>query len=107
MSLRENELQRSRRAQRKHHKQQDRKKKVRGRPVGIGHNLGPPLAPLNDDQVLTFREWCILNSIGERTGRRILKSGNGPPVVQLSEKRIGITVGANRLWQQSRTRGEA
>jgi hypothetical protein len=81
-----------------------RKKKVRGRPVGIGHNLGPALAPLQDDRCLTFREWCQLNSLGERTGRRILASGNGPTVTQLTDKRIGITVRANREWQASRAR---
>ena len=104
MSLREAELARSRRASRAHAKQQGREKKVRGRPVGIGHNLGPSLAPLLDDRCLTFREWCQLNAIGERTGRRLLASGNGPVVTQLSEKRIGITVGNNRRWQESRER---
>jgi hypothetical protein len=90
---------------RKHRRQQNRKQKVRGRSVGIGHNLGPSLAPLLDDRCMTFSEWCLVNSIGERTGRRIIKSGNGPVVTQLSEKRIGITVGNNRAWQQSRARG--
>jgi hypothetical protein len=104
MSVGEIEHRRSRRAQRKHQKQANRKQKVRGRPVGVGHNQGPPL---NDDQVLTFSEWVRLNSISPRNGRRILQSGGGPAVVQLSANRIGITVGANRLWQQSRTRGEA
>jgi hypothetical protein len=81
---------------RKHHKQ-----KVRGRSVGIGHNLGPPL---NDDQVLTFAEWARLNSLSPRNGRRILQSGAGPRVVQLSARRIGITIRSNREWQQSRER---
>jgi hypothetical protein len=103
MSL-EIEHRRSQRAQRKHRKRQDRKKKVRGRPIGIGHNLGPSLAPLLDDRVLTFRQWAALNSLGERTARRLLKSGHGPPVVQLSDRRIGITVRANREWQESRER---
>jgi hypothetical protein len=104
MSLRDAELSRSRRAARARAKQQARKKKVRGRSVGIGHNLGPAFAPLLDDRCLTFREWCQLNSIGERTGRRILASGNGPVVTQLTTKRIGITVRANREWQAARAR---
>ena len=57
MTLLETEQRRSRRAQRKHRKRQDRKQKVWGRRVGIGHNLGPSLAPLLDDRCLTFREW--------------------------------------------------
>jgi hypothetical protein len=70
----------------------------------MGPPLTPPLTPLFDDHVLTFRQWCKLNSLGERNGRRILQSGNGPRVVQLSERRIGITVRANREWQAARER---
>jgi hypothetical protein len=51
MSLLEAEHRRSQRARRKHRKQQHRKQKARS--VGIGHNLGPSLAPLLDDRVLT------------------------------------------------------
>jgi hypothetical protein len=59
---------------------------------------------LDDDKVLTFAEWCKLNRIGQRTGRRIIKSPGGPVVTQLSERRIGITVGNNRRWQAARAR---
>jgi len=59
---------------------------------------------LDDDKVLTFAEWCKLNRIGQRTGRRIIRSGNGPVVTQLSQRRIGITVGNNRRWQAARAR---
>jgi hypothetical protein len=58
----------------------------------------------HDNQVLTFLDWCALNRLSERTGRRILAGPNGPTVVQLSTYRIGITVGANRRWQESRER---
>ena len=59
---------------------------------------------IEGDRVLTFAEWCALNKIGQRTGRRIIRSGTGPVVTQLSERRIGITVGNNRRWQESRAR---
>jgi hypothetical protein len=58
----------------------------------------------DDDQVLTFEEWCLVNAISPRTGRRILSEPGGPEVVQLSARRIGIRVGANRAWQASRVR---
>jgi hypothetical protein len=60
----------------------------------------------DDDQVLTFPEWCALNTIGKRTGRRILDGEYGPPpeITRLSPNRIGITRGANRRWQQQQTR---
>ena len=100
MSLLESEQRRSRRsrrAQRKQRKHGERKHKRRSA-------LDAPLAFSNDHQVLTFREWCRLNRISERTGRRILASGDGPVVTQLSARRVGVTVGNNRAWQASRAR---
>jgi len=57
-----------------------------------GSALDPPLSLHHDSQVLFFHEWCRLNRFSERTGRRILKSGIGPVVTQLSPKRVGITL---------------
>jgi hypothetical protein len=51
-----------------------------------------------------FHEWCRLNRISERTGRRILASGNGPVVTQVSAQRIGVLVKNNARWQASRAR---
>lgn len=56
-----------------------------------------------NDRVLTFAEWCELNRISPATGRRIIASGAGPVVTRLSERRIGITVGANRRWRDARS----
>jgi hypothetical protein len=56
--------------------------------------LGAPVQMHDDDdQVLTFREWCELNAISPTTGRRILAGGDGPVVTALSAKRIGINAG--------------
>ena len=59
-----------------------------------------------DHRVMTFHDWCALNNFSVSTGRRILAGENGPAVTQLSPRRIGITIGANRAWQQSRVRGD-
>ena len=59
-------------------------------------------ATLNDNQVLTFKQWTALNGISARTGRRILKALGGPTVTRLSPRRIGITVANNRSWQEAR-----
>jgi hypothetical protein len=67
-------------------------------------SLDEPFASLHPNQVLTFDEWCALNSISPRTGRRILASGNGPVVTQLARMRIGITVENNARWQAARAR---
>jgi predicted DNA-binding transcriptional regulator AlpA len=56
------------------------------------------------DRVLSFLQWCAINGFSEATGRRILKSGNGPPVLQLSPRRIGIRESDNAAWQASRAR---
>ena len=61
-------------------------------------------AILNDNRVLTFKQWTALNGISARTGRRILKAPGGPIVTRLSARRIGITVANNRRWQASRER---
>jgi hypothetical protein len=108
MSLLEIEQRRSRRAQRKHRKHVERKhRKHVERKHKRRSALAAPLSMANDAQVLTFREWCRLNRISERTGRRILASGDGPIVTMLSARRVGITVGNNRRWQESRARGAA
>lgn len=59
----------------------------------------------NPNQVLTFEQWCLLNSFSEATGNRIIGSGAGPIVTGLSKRRRGITVGNNATWQASRARG--
>jgi len=59
----------------------------------------------NPNQVLTFQQWCLLNTLSKATGKRILDSGAGPIVTELGVRRIGITVGNNSTWQQSRSRG--
>jgi hypothetical protein len=58
----------------------------------------------NQFRVLTFAQWCALNGISPATGRRLLKSGKGPVVTQLSDRRIGISVRANAEWQAARAR---
>jgi len=59
---------------------------------------------LNQFRVLTFAQWCALNGISPATGRRILKSGKGPIVIQLSDRRLGISIAANAAWQAARGR---
>ena len=59
---------------------------------------------LNQHQIIKFVDWCRLNGISMATGRRILKSGKGPVITQLSDRRIGISVRANAEWQAARAR---
>jgi hypothetical protein len=55
----------------------------------------------NPNQVLTFHQWCLLNTISHNLGRKILNSDNGPATVKLGLRRIGITVGSNQTWQKA------
>jgi len=90
MSVRESEISRSLRQQLR---REQRKQQLDALP-----------ATLHDAQVLTFRQWAALNALGERTARRLLHNGNGPAVVRLSAKRIGVTVAADRAWKAGRVR---
>jgi len=60
----------------------------------------------HDDEVLTFKEWCELNGFSARTGRRILDGPKSqrPVITWLSARRMGITRGNNRRWQEGRYR---
>jgi hypothetical protein len=70
------------------------------------HNVPPvTLSSYDDQKVLRFRDWCQLNGISERTGRRVIASPDGPVVTKLSAKLIGVTMANNRAWQQARARG--
>lgn len=71
-----------------------------------GRGAGAATAPafLNDDRILSFRQWCELNGISPKTGQRLLKSGNGPQVTMLTDRKIGVAVRHNRSWQESRAR---
>jgi hypothetical protein len=82
---------------------------VVNRLAALEARIGPPhrralYAARLDSQVLTFSEWCELNSFSLRTGRRILRSDNHPVVTQLSVQRIGITIAADRAWKATRER---
>jgi predicted DNA-binding transcriptional regulator AlpA len=55
-------------------------------------------------RVLTLRQWAELNSLGVRTAKRIIASGNGPKITQLSDRRIGIQERHNEEWLASRVR---
>jgi hypothetical protein len=106
MSLREDETSRSRRVRRAPTKRaetkrqrQERLERDRAERLKLRQRLVE-----DDDAVLTFKEWCAVNGHSERQGRRILTSGNGPTVTQISDRRIGITRRNHRLWLASRAR---
>jgi predicted DNA-binding transcriptional regulator AlpA len=75
-----------------------------GLPPPAGHNA-PPNPPVEHrDRVLTFPQWCAINGFSKATGWRLIRNGDGPPVLQLSPRRVGVKESANAEWQASRTR---
>ena len=67
----------------------------------------PAAKPTASRRVMTFREWCELNSIAKNTGRRLMARGEGPRITRLSENRIGIREDHNAEWQDRRIRDSA
>jgi hypothetical protein len=59
-------------------------------------------AGIDDDRIMTFIEWCQINSFSASTGQRLIASGKGPRFIQLSTRRKGVTIAENRRWQASR-----
>ena len=101
MLLRENEITARRRVFRKHKNpsQAEAERRSRQSERDLQAEREHPR-----DRVLTFRAWCAVNGFSKATGRRIIKGGNGPPVLQLSARRIGIRESDNAAWQASRVR---
>ena len=61
---------------------------------------------LDDQRVMTIAQWAKVNGFSVWTGQRLIKAGKGPVVTQVSDRRVGITVRSNRVWQESRAKSE-
>jgi hypothetical protein len=58
----------------------------------------------DDQRVMTIGQWAVVNNFSLWTGKRLIKAGKGPKITQISDRRIGVTVANNRIWQKSRER---
>lgn len=59
---------------------------------------------IDDQRVMTKHQCAEVNGISIWTLERQIKAGKGPVLTRISDRRIGVTVGNNRRWQQSRER---
>lgn len=59
---------------------------------------------LDDQRVMTIPQWAEVNGFSIWTAQRLIKAGKAPPITQISDRRIGITVANNRKWQAARER---
>ena len=55
---------------------------------------------MDDDRVMSFDEWCLLNGFSRSTGQRLAASGKGPAFIRLSVRRVGVTKAAGELHQR-------
>jgi hypothetical protein len=60
----------------------------------------------DDYRVMRFKTWCDSKGFSVPTGRRLVRSGKGPRIVQLSERTIGVTVKDDREWTEARIRAD-
>jgi hypothetical protein len=58
----------------------------------------------DDYRVMRFKVWCDSKGLSVPTGRRLVRSGKGPRIVQLSARTIGVTVKDDREWTEARIR---
>jgi len=47
---------------------------------------------LDDQRVMTIPQWAEVNGFSIWTAQRLIKAGKAPPITQISDRRIGITV---------------
>jgi predicted DNA-binding transcriptional regulator AlpA len=107
MTLRENETGARRRVARKHKKPSKAEAERRRQQVERERErvrAAQQQVAAHPDRVLTFRQWCAVNNFSLATGRRLVKAGEGPAIVRLSPRRIGVKESANAQWQASRAR---
>jgi hypothetical protein len=54
-------------------------------------------------RVMLWATFLERNKLSKPQGWRLRKAGDGPKIVMLGKRRMGVTYGAERAWQESRT----
>jgi predicted DNA-binding transcriptional regulator AlpA len=57
-----------------------------------------------DLRVLSLKEFAAMMGLSLITVRRLIDAGEGPPLIRLSKRRVGVRLGDARRWQESRMR---
>jgi hypothetical protein len=61
---------------------------------------GPPIE--HRDKVVSLQQFADINNFSLATARRIIDRGEGPPLLRLSLRRVGIRESDLVKWQQTR-----
>jgi predicted DNA-binding transcriptional regulator AlpA len=59
---------------------------------------------IDDLRVITLQEFAESQGISFATLQRMIKRGEGPKIIRLSPRRVGVRVIDGREWQQARVR---
>lgn len=54
-------------------------------------------------RVMSLATFVERNKLSKATLWRLRKAGDGPQLVRLGERRLGVTYAAEREWQEART----
>jgi predicted DNA-binding transcriptional regulator AlpA len=54
-------------------------------------------------RVMSLATFLERNNLSKATLWRLRKAGKGPQVVQIGERRLGVTFAAEHAWQEART----
>jgi predicted DNA-binding transcriptional regulator AlpA len=57
-----------------------------------------------DLRVLSLKDFAAMMGLSLITVKRLIAAGEGPPLIQLSKRRVGVRLGDARRWQESRMR---
>jgi predicted DNA-binding transcriptional regulator AlpA len=60
-----------------------------------------PVAALDPAQVLRVSQWIELSGLGTDYAWRLLRSGKGPRLLKLSERRLGVKVADHNTWVEA------
>lgn len=79
-------------------------------PLNIGgfsmlRELASNLTPVRvspEDRVMSLSEFALAANVSIATARRLIASKNGPAVIRLSVRRLGIRVGDYQRWLAER-----
>jgi predicted DNA-binding transcriptional regulator AlpA len=58
----------------------------------------------DDLKVLTLKEWARLTGVSFQTAKRLIAAGEGPRIIQLSTKRMGVRMIDAARWSEQRLR---
>jgi predicted DNA-binding transcriptional regulator AlpA len=58
---------------------------------------------LDDERIIDLTTFSAMAGLSIATTRRLIKTGQGPRLVRLSARRVGVRIGDVRRWLEHRT----